>query len=96
MITERWVRIPVFVRDIVPIGVGSAKIYSDGNIEIVLPTGTNFGKRVQQAVRNGEISGLLLSVHPSDPEEGKPVGEYPAGLRRYLGVGDSSEVPRNE
>lgn len=66
-----WVRIPVYSMGLVPIGIGSAKIREDGDIEIILPAGKYFGQAIYQKARNGEIEGLLLSPRNKPAEEAK-------------------------
>ena len=78
MITEKWVRIPVKAQDIVTLGIGSAKIDRDGNIEVILPNGERFGQSLQKAVRAGEIEALMIVPIPSSPKFGD-IEEFVSG-----------------
>lgn len=78
MITENWVRIPVKIQDIITIGVGSAKIDRDGNIEVTLPSGETFGRATQEAFRSGAIEALMIVPIPSSPKFGD-IEEFVSG-----------------
>ncbi len=71
MITEDWVRIPIRIQDIIPIGIGSAKVYRDGRMEVILPSGERFGQSLQEAFRSGQIESLLLVPVPFRGSEEK-------------------------
>lgn len=68
---ENWVRVPIFARGIVPIGIGSAKITAEGEIEITIPNGKFFGTHAYELALRGMLDGLMLENRLIPTEEAK-------------------------
>lgn len=70
---DGWIRVPVRSEGLVPIGIGSAKITAEGEIEIILPSGKYFGQYLYQKAQEGWLDYLLIKPMLKEPEGGSDI-----------------------
>lgn len=70
---DGWIRVPVRMQRIVPIGIGSAKITEQGQIDILISNvaGGNFGVELFEMAREGLLTGLIIMPELIPAEEAK-------------------------
>lgn len=70
---DGWVRVPVFARGIVPIGIGSAKITEHGEIEITVVNGQFAGEHMYELAIRGMMEGLMIEPRLIPAEERREI-----------------------